>query len=60
MAWWPRYAIRSELAELTGRSSVPAVFVGGRCIGGFTDGPGLSTLHAEGKLEDMLRAAKAL
>ena len=54
------YALRVELGKRTGRSSVPAVFIGGACVGGFTDGPGVQTLQAEGKLEPMLRAAGAL
>jgi len=30
--------LRAALAEATGRTSMPNVFVGGRSIGGFTDG----------------------
>ena len=28
------YALRAELADLTGRTSVPAVFIGGEFVGG--------------------------
>jgi len=30
--------LRAALALATGRTSMPSIFVGGRCIGGFTDG----------------------
>ena len=33
------YAIRAELAERIGRTSVPAIFVDGAFIGGCNDGP---------------------
>ena len=32
------YALRAELAEKTGRTSVPALFVGGEFLGGCNDG----------------------
>jgi len=51
-------AIRAELAKFTGRTSLPAVFINGQPIGGFTDGmpcgPGLRTLHESGSLSEML------
>eukprot|EP00747_Dinoflagellata_sp_TGD_P163486 gnl/TRDRNA2_/TRDRNA2_182190_c0_seq1.p1 gnl/TRDRNA2_/TRDRNA2_182190_c0~~gnl/TRDRNA2_/TRDRNA2_182190_c0_seq1.p1 ORF type:complete len:352 (+),score=33.49 gnl/TRDRNA2_/TRDRNA2_182190_c0_seq1:70-1125(+) len=65
-------ALRAALALATGRTSMPNVFVGGRSVGGFTDGdpsgdptlchtgsPGLETLASSGKLQDMLTAAHA-
>ena len=43
-------ALRAELAERTGRTSVPNIFIAGEGIGGCNDGPGLLTLQKEGKL----------
>jgi glutaredoxin 3 len=54
------YALRVELGKRTGRTSVPAVFIGGASVGGFSDGPGVQTLATEGKLVPMLREAGAL
>uniref|UniRef100_A0A7S2UYR5 VOC domain-containing protein n=1 Tax=Fibrocapsa japonica TaxID=94617 RepID=A0A7S2UYR5_9STRA len=51
-------ALRVELAELTGESSVPRIFVGGKCVGGFSDG--LEELADSGKLEGMLKEAGSL
>lgn len=50
------YALRAELAELTGRTSVPAVFIGGEFVGGCNDGGlgGVMTLDRAGKLQPML------
>lgn len=42
---------RAELAERTGRTSVPQIFFGDRHIGGCDD---LYELHYDGKLEDIL------
>lgn len=53
-------ALRAELAERTGRTSVPNTFIGGEGIGGCNDGPGIMTLKEEGKLVPMLQAAGAL
>ncbi len=49
--------IRSELGRLTKRTSVPSIFVGGKCIGGCIDGPILLPLVREGKLDDLLQTA---
>ena len=53
-------ALRAELAERTGRTSVPSTFIGGEGIGGCNDGPGIIPLQEQGKLEGMLKAAGAL
>ena len=53
-------AFRAELAERTGRTSVPNIFISGEGIGGCNDGPGLMTLKENGKLVPMLQAAGAL
>jgi len=56
------YALRAELAERTGRTSVPAIFVGGEFVGGCNDGGmgGIMSLEREGKLRGMLTAVGAL
>lgn len=43
------------LATLTGRSSIPHVFIGGESVGGFNDGtPGVRPLIASGHLDEVL------
>lgn len=56
------YATRAELAEITGRTSVPAIFVGGEFIGGCNDGGmgGIMTLDKAGELGPMLKKAGAI
>ena len=56
------YALRSELAELTGRTSVPALYVGGAFVGGCNDGGlgGVMTLDRDGKLKPLLAEAGAI
>ena len=51
------YALRYELSKMTGRTSVPAVFVGGEFVGGCNDGGlgGVMTLESQGKLKGMCR-----
>ncbi len=46
-------AIREEMTRITGRRSVPQVFIGERHVGGFDD---LSALDAGGELEPLLAA----
>lgn len=41
-------AIRAELAKMTGRSSVPNIWIAGESVGGCNDGPGVVTLQARG------------
>lgn len=55
-------AIRAEMGDMLGRTSVPAIWIKGNFIGGCNDGPlgGVNTLEREGKLDGMLRAAGAL
>lgn len=52
------FAYRVELNEMTGRSTVPNIFISGKPVGGFTDG--VEALHKEGKLVAMLKEAGAL
>lgn len=56
------YALRAELAERTGRTSVPALYVGGAFIGGCNDGGlgGVMTLEKSGQLLLLLEQAGAL
>lgn len=50
------YALRAELAQKTGRTSVPAVFIKGEFAGGCNDGGlgGIMTLDRAGKLQLLL------
>ncbi|KAJ1637499.1 thioredoxin-like protein [Pavlovales sp. CCMP2436] len=56
------YAIRAELAERTGRTSVPAVYIGGEYVGGCNDGGmgGIITMDKQGRLATMLKEAGAI
>lgn len=47
--------LRANLGRKTGRTSVPSIFIGGSCIGGCNDGPGLLPLEESGDLDRMLR-----
>jgi len=53
-------AIRAQLGVMTGRTSVPNIWIAGEGIGGCNDGPGIMTLDREGKLDDILKQAGAL
>ena len=50
-------ALRAELAERTGRTSVPSTFIAGEGIGGCNDGGlgGTVPLLKSGKLQEMLK-----
>mmetsp|Transcript_33274 Transcript_33274/g.80792 ORF Transcript_33274/g.80792 Transcript_33274/m.80792 type:complete len:116 (-) Transcript_33274:179-526(-) len=52
--------LRKGLQAHTGRTSVPAIFVGSKFIGGCNDGPGVVPLHSQGKLVPMLKKVNAL
>lgn len=54
-------ALRAELADIKGRTSMPAVFAGGKFLGGCNDGGegGIATLKANGRLEELLAQAGA-
>ena len=56
------YPLRAELAEATGRTSVPALYVGGSFVGGCNDGGmgGVMPLYRSGKLQSLLTEAGAL
>lgn len=55
-------AIRAEMGDLIGRTSVPAIWIGKEFVGGCNDGPmgGVVKLNEEGKLEGMLKEVGAL
>jgi len=53
-------ALRAQLGVMTGRTSVPNIWIDGEGIGGCNDGPGIMTLDREGKLDPILKAAGAL
>eukprot|EP00879_Flechtneria_rotunda_P001282 GHRR01001431.1.p1 GENE.GHRR01001431.1~~GHRR01001431.1.p1 ORF type:complete len:186 (+),score=56.03 GHRR01001431.1:96-653(+) len=53
-------AIRAELAEMTDRTSMPNIWIAGKSVGGCNDGPGVATLHKQGELVPMLKAAGAV
>ncbi|CAM9669068.1 unnamed protein product [Phaeothamnion confervicola] len=50
-------AIRSELSKMTGRTSVPQIWIGQEFVGGANDGPGVVTLKNKGTLVPMLTKA---
>mmetsp|Transcript_17097 Transcript_17097/g.46234 ORF Transcript_17097/g.46234 Transcript_17097/m.46234 type:complete len:213 (+) Transcript_17097:27-665(+) len=53
--------LRRELSKYLGRTTIPAVFVHGRYIGGCHDGPlgaGVHKLHKEGKLHKLVNLAR--
>ena len=56
------YALRAELAKETGRTSVPALYVGGQFVGGCNDGGmgGVMPLYRSGRLQTLLTEAGAL
>lgn len=53
-------AIRAELGDIVGRTSVPAIWIGKEFVGGCNDGPGIFTLDSRGELDTMLKGANAL
>jgi glutaredoxin 3 len=55
-------AIRAVMADVVGRTSVPAIWIEGTFIGGCNDGPtgGLLTLEEIGKLDRVLQQAGAI
>ena len=46
--------------QLTNRTSMPNVYIGGKSYGGCNDGPGISSLHREGKLVPLLQQVGAM
>ncbi|CAK0877539.1 unnamed protein product [Prorocentrum cordatum] len=54
-------AKRAELGRIFGRTSMPHIFMGGRSIGGLSEGtPGLLPLYESGELEPALKAVGAV
>jgi glutaredoxin len=63
--WSEGNPIRAALGRRVGRTSVPAIFIGGKYVGGCEDGPsaecpGIVKLAFQGRLRPMLIEAKAL
>jgi glutaredoxin len=63
--WSEGNPIRSALGRRVGRTSVPAIFIGGKYVGGCEDGPsdecpGIVQLAFQGRLRPMLIEAGAL
>ena len=63
--WAEGHPLRAELGHMTGRTSVPSVWIGGEYCGGYDDGPsgdapGLMTLAFQGTLLPKLEAAGAM
>merc|ERR1712217_968743 len=53
-------AIRAELSEITGQSSLPHIFIQGKSIGGLIDGaPGLVPLLKAGELQHLLKMPRS-
>jgi glutaredoxin-related protein len=50
------------MAEIIGRTSVPAIWIGGEFIGGCNDGPrgGIAKLADSGELDTMLKGVGAI
>jgi glutaredoxin 3 len=50
-------AIRAEMGDMLGRTSVPAIWIKGTYIGGCNDGPlgGINTLNSKNELDGMLK-----
>jgi len=55
-------AIRAEMVDLIGRTSVPAIWIGQTFVGGCNDGPlgGIVALEESGELDTMLKKVGAL
>ena len=55
-------AIRAVMASMVGRTSVPAIWIGGTFVGGCNDGPmgGVASLNNSGQLKDLLAGVGAL
>ncbi len=57
-------AYRAEMAEIIGRTSVPAIWINGKFIGGCNDGgennQGIAQLDQSGKLDLLLKEAGVL
>jgi len=53
-------AIRAELGQMTNRTSMPNIFIGGKSYGGCNDGPGLVSLIDEGIIIPLLQRAGGL
>lgn len=48
--------IRAQLGKLTGRTSMPSIFVQGKFTGGCNDGPGLLPMIEDGRFDKMMQS----
>jgi len=55
-------ALRAEMAEVFGRTSVPAIWIGGAFVGGCNDGPmgGLMKLEETNELDALLKGVASI
>ena len=55
-------AIRAEMADIIGRTSVPAIWIGQKFVGGCNDGPmgGIVKLDDSGELDSLLGAVGSI
>jgi len=64
--WSEGNSVRAELGKMNGRSSVPAIFIGGKYVGGFDagvdseDSPGILEMAFKGTLQERLKEVGAL
>jgi len=63
--WEEGNKLRAELGKMLGQSSVPAIFIGGEYVGGYSGGPsekapGILKLAFQGELQPLLEKAGAL
>lgn len=63
--WSEGNPIRAELGKMVGRSSVPAIFIGGKYVGGYDggigdDSPGILEMAFRGTLREKLKDAGAM
>ena len=47
--------LRREMADRSGKNTVPQIFIGNRCIGGYDE---LSALERDGKLDTLLERSE--
>lgn len=55
-------AIRAEMADMIGRTSVPAIWIGGKFVGGCNDGPmgGIIKLEESKELDSLLKGVASI
>jgi len=56
----PPNPIYLQNQQMTDRTSMPSIWIGGSFVGGCRDGPGVMPLHEQGKLVPLLQQAGAM